>query len=262
MKHLYDAWDVVEPRIRNADLLFLLLDYDGTLCPIVSRPEMAVCPPQVRSLLEKLRDSPKARVAIISGRALEDLKDKVRVQGIIYVGNHGLEVENPAGTHRKMLSPKRQTELRRIRDSLETHLKSVPGILLEDKGPILTVHYRNAPGKFIPRVQKAVEEVLHPFPDRWQASPGKKTVEVRPRVDFDKGKTVKEILKIRFPSGRPLPVYLGDDRSDEDAFRALGSQGISIWVGSGEAISSAQYFLRDPGEVREFIRRCEEILRN
>ena len=261
MKHLYEAWDEVEPRIRNARLLFLLLDYDGTLCPIVPRPDLAVCPPQVKVLLEKLRDSPKVRVAIISGRALEDLKDKVRVQGIIYVGNHGLEVENPAGTHRKKLSPERQDELRKIRDSLETNLKSVPGILFEDKGPILTVHYRNAPREFALRVQEAAERALQPFPDRWQASPGKKIVEIRPQADFDKGKTVKEILN-RFPSGKPLPVYLGDDRSDEDAFRVIGSQGISVWVGPGVASASAQYFLRDPEEVRGFLQRCEEILEN
>jgi len=261
MKHLYEAWDEVEPRIRNADRLFLLLDYDGTLCPIVSRPELAVCPPQVRSLLGKLRDSPKARVAIISGRALEDLKNKVGVQGIMYVGNHGLEVENPAGSHRKKLSPERQNELKKIRDSLETDLKPVPGILFEDKGPILTVHYRNAPREFAFRVQEAAEKALQPFPDRWQVSPGKKIVEIRPQAGFDKGKTVREILN-RFPSGRSLPVYLGDDHSDEDAFQALGSQGVSIWVGSGAASSSAQYFLLDPEEVRGFLQRCEEILRN
>jgi trehalose 6-phosphate phosphatase len=259
MKHLYEAWDEVEPRIRNARLLFLLLDYDGTLCPIVPRPDLAVCPPQVKVLLERLRDSSKVRVAIISGRALEDLKDKVRVQGIIYVGNHGLEVENPAGTHRKKLSPERQDELRKIRDSLETNLKLIPGILFEDKGPILTVHYRNTPREFTPRVQKAVEEVLQPFPDRWQSFPGKKIVEIRPKVGIDKGKTVKEIL-IHFPSVNPLPVYLGDDRSDEDAFRVIGSQGISVWVGPGAASSSAQYFLRDPEEVRGFLQRCQEIL--
>ena len=259
MKHLCEAWDEIEFRIRNADLLFLLLDYDGTLCPIVSRPELAVCPPQMRSLLEKLRDSPKARVAIISGRALEDLKDKVRVQGIIYVGNHGLEVQNPAGTHRKKLSPGRQSELGKIRNSLETSLKSIPGILFEDKGPILTVHYRNAPREFALRVQEAVEKALQTFPGRWQASPGKKIVEIRPQADFDKGKTVKEILH-RFTAGKTLPIYLGDDRSDEDAFRALGSGGISIWVGSGAELSSAQYFLRDPEEVWRFLRRCEELL--
>ena len=261
MKHLYEAWNEVEPRIRNADLLFLLLDYDGTLCPIASRPDLAVCPPRVKPLLEKLRDSPKARVAIISGRALEDLKDKVRVEGIIYVGNHGLEVENPAGTHRKKLSPARQNELKKIRGSLETDLEPIPGILFEDKGPILAVHYRNAPREFALRVQEEVEKALQPFPDRWQSSPGKKIVEIRPNIDFDKGKTVKEILN-RFPSVKLLSVYLGDDRSDEEAFRAMGSRGISIRVGSGAAPSSAHYFLRGPEEVSGFLRRCEEILKN
>ncbi len=106
MKHLFEAWNEVESQIRQARLLFLLLDYDGTLTPIVARPEQAVCPPGVKSLLEKLRGSPRVLVAIISGRALEDLKEKVGVSGITYVGNHGLEMENPAGVHRKKLSPR------------------------------------------------------------------------------------------------------------------------------------------------------------
>src|SRR5512143_2929075 len=110
MKHLFEAWNEVETQIRQAGLLFLLLDYDGTLTPIVARPEKAACPPGVKSVVEKLRDSPKALVTIISGRALEDLKGKVGVSGITYVGNHGWEMENPAGVHRKNLSPQRQEE--------------------------------------------------------------------------------------------------------------------------------------------------------
>ena len=153
MIHLFQAWEEVEPRIRHARSLFLLLDYDGTLTPIVSRPELAVCPPQVKSLLEKLRDSPRSQVAIISGRALEDLKEKVGVSGITYVGNHGLEMENPAGVHRKKLSPQRQEELGRIRKDLEARLNSLPGVFFEDKGWPVTfrtcdrVHPGNGAGR-------------------------------------------------------------------------------------------------------------------
>jgi len=261
MKHLFQAWEEVEPRIRTARLLFLLLDYDGTLTPIVARPELAVCPPEVKSLLEKLRDSPRSQVAIISGRALEDLKGKVGVSGITYVGNHGLEMENPAGVHRKKLSPQRQEELGRIRKHLEARLNSIPGISFEDKGPILTVHHRNAPRGSGRLVQKAVEEALAGDPARWQISTGKKIFEIHPQIEFDKGKTVRELLD-RSPGARPFPVYLGDDRSDEEAFRAVQGQGISVFVGPEPGFSAASFFLRDPSEVLDFLRRCEEILRN
>jgi len=261
MKHLFEAWDEVEPRIRQARPLFLLLDYDGTLTPIVARPEQAACSPGVKSLLEKLRDFPRALVAIISGRALEDLKEKVGVSGITYVGNHGLEMENPAGVHRKNLSPRRQDELRQIRKSLETMLKPIPGILFEDKGPILAVHYRNAPRESSGRVQEAVRKMLENYSDRWRFSAGKKIFEVRPRVDFDKGKTVRELLH-RFSPAKVLPVYLGDDQADEDAFRAIRDRGIPILVGPSSTLSAASYFLWDPSEVLEFLRRCEEILKN
>jgi len=261
MKHLFEAWNEVEPRIRQARLLFLLLDYDGTLTPIVARPEQAACPPGVKALLEKLRDFPRALVAIISGRALEDLKEKVGVSGITYVGNHGLEMENPAGVHRKNLSPQRQDELRQIRISLEARLKPIRGIHFEDKGPILTVHYRNAPRESSRQVQEAVQDVLEGYPNRWQFSTGKKIFEIRPRMDFDKGKTLNELLH-RFPHTKFLPVYLGDDESDEDAFRAIHGRGISVLVGASSLPSAASYFLRDPSEVLEFLRRCEGILRN
>jgi trehalose-phosphatase len=261
MIHLFQAWEEVEPRIRHARSLFLLLDYDGTLTPIVSRPELAVCPPQVKSLLEKLRDSPRSQVAIISGRALEDLKEKVGVSGITYVGNHGLEMENPAGVHRKKLSPQRQEELGRIRKDLEARLNSIPGISFEDKGPILTVHHRNAPRGSGGLVLTAVEEALAGYPNRWQISTGKKIFEIHPQIEFDKGKTVRELLH-RSSGTRPFPVYLGDDRSDEEAFLAIQGQGIPIFVGPEPASSAAPFFLRDPSEVLDFLRRCEETLRN
>ncbi len=261
MQHLFQAWEEVEPAIHSARLLFLLLDYDGTLTPIVARPEMAACPPGVKTLLRKLRDSPRALVAIISGRALEDLKAKVAVPGITYVGNHGLEMENPAGIHRKVLSPRRREELGQIRKHLEAKLSSLPGISFEDKGPILTVHHRNAPRGSGRIVQIAVEEAVAEDSSRWQISTGKKIFEIHPRIEFDKGKTVRELLH-RSSGTLPFPVYLGDDRSDEEAFRAVRDEGITIFVGTDPTSSAASYFLRDPSEVLEFLRRCEEILRD
>ena len=260
MKYLFEEWEIIQERIRRAQSIFLLLDYDGTLTPIAAKPEQALCPPGVKVLLKKLRDCPKVLVAIISGRSLEDIHAKVGIPGITYVGNHGLEVENPAGIHRKRLSPARERELSKIRQNLEESLRPVAGIFLEDKGPILTVHYRNAPAGYSVQVQRTVKELLRGWEDHWQTTSGKKIIEIRPRMDFNKGKTVRELLN-RTTSPGLLPIYLGDDRSDEDAFQALPDQGISILVGEGSTFSAADYFLSDPSEVQGFLKRCARIFK-
>ena len=112
--HLFEDWEPIQARIQKAQSLFLFLDYDGTLTPIVSLPELALCPFEVKRYLEELRDLPSVNVAIISGRSLENLREKVGVSGIIYVGNHGLEIESPNGRHKKILSSARTRELKSI----------------------------------------------------------------------------------------------------------------------------------------------------
>jgi trehalose-phosphatase len=172
VKHLFEDWVDIREKIRQAHTLFLFLDYDGTLTPIVSRPELAHCPRDVKRILKKLRDIPNFYLAIISGRSLEDIREKVGVPGIIYVGNHGLEIENPAGRHRKILSPSREIELRRITQTLQKTFAEIPGILFEDKGPILAVHYRNVAWKYFGRVRRVLEEELLKWKGRWKINSG------------------------------------------------------------------------------------------
>jgi len=107
MKHLFEDWEIIQARIQRAQNIFLFLDYDGTLTPIASRPELALYSYKVKKLFKKLRDLPRVYLAIISGRSLEDLRRKVGVSGIIYVGNHGLEIENTGveGQSSTSLSP-------------------------------------------------------------------------------------------------------------------------------------------------------------
>jgi trehalose-phosphatase len=244
--------------IQETQNLFLFLDYDGTLTPIVSLPELALCSYKVKKLLEKLRDLPGVHLAIISGRSLEDVRKKVSVSGIIYVGNHGLEIENPAGSHKKILPSVRTRELKRIIQNLQNSLKEIPGILFEEKGPILSVHYRNVPQRFFTRIPQVLKEELQQWKNRWEITSGKMVWEIRPNIDFHKGKVVKEILKT-LPSQGILPIYLGDDQTDEDAFRVLKGQGISVFIGPGTLPSEADFFLQNPDEVQEFLFRCHEI---
>ncbi|HLD30147.1 MAG TPA: trehalose-phosphatase [bacterium] len=257
MKYLFEDWENIQARIRRARILFLFLDYDGTLTPIVSRPELALCPSEVKRHLEKLRDLPGVYLAIISGRSLEDVREKVGVSGIIYVGNHGLEIENPAGRHRKILAPPRKEELKRITEHLQNSLKEIPGIFFEEKGPTLSVHYRNVPRKFLMQVPQVVEAELHPCRDRWKLASGKMVLEIRPQIGFNKGGAVREILR-SFSSPELLSIYLGDDQTDEDAFRVVKGQGVSVYVGPAGLPSEADFFLQDPDEVQEFLFRCQE----
>ncbi len=257
MKYLFTHWKNIQARIRQAKTLFLFLDYDGTLTPIVSRPELALCPSEVKRHLEKLRDLPGVYLTIISGRSLEDVRKKVGVSGLTYVGNHGLEIENPAGKHKKLLALARKRELMRITQILQNSLKKIPGILFEDKGPILSVHYRNAPRKFITQVPQMVEAEVQQWRSRWKMAYGKMLLEIRPNINFSKGNAVKGILGT-FPSQGCLPIYLGDDQTDEDAFRVLKNQGISVLIGPARPPSAADFFLKHPDEVQEFLLRCVE----
>ncbi len=138
---------------------------------------------------------------------------------------------------------------------LQNSLKEVPGILFEEKGPIVSVHYRNVPEKWVGQVRAAIEKTLEQRRERWTTAPGKMVLEIRPRVDIHKGGAVKEILRT-FPSAGLLPVYLGDDQTDEDAFRAVKDRGIAVYIGSGDHPSEARFFLQDPDEVKEFLSRC------
>lgn len=261
MKHLFEDWENVQKRIRQAQILFLLLDYDGTLTPIVSSPELALCPQEVRLLLGKLRDLPNVYPAIISGRLLEDIREKIGVPGITYVGNHGLSIQNPAGIHKKKLSAARRKEFTILSQALKKSLGPIPGILLEDKGLILAVHYRNVAREYFVRIHSTIEETLKKGKERWKIACGKMVYEVRPNVDFNKGKAVRDILKSYPPFGL-LAIYLGDDLTDEDAFHALKGRGITVFVGPGWLTSEAEYFLQDPAEVQVFLLRCEEIMRD
>ena len=151
-------------------------------------------------------------------------------------------------------------ELKRIIQNLQNSLRDIPGILFEEKGPILSIHYRNVPKKFFARIHQVMEEELRQWRDRWRMASGKMVLEIRPNVDFNKGEAVKEILRT-VPALRLLPIYLGDDKTDEDAFRVVKGQGISVFIGPSSFPTEADFFLQNPDEVQEFLFRCLKLRR-
>ena len=237
--------------------LVVFLDYDGTLSPIAPRPELAVLPDATRQVLGQL--AARWTTAIISGRGLADARKLVGLDSIIYAGNHGLEIEGPpaSGISRNLADDYRE-DVTRACEQIEHALGDVPGTLVENKVFSLSVHYRLVADEDVPRVAAAVDEALETNP-RLARHDGKKVYELRPAIDWDKGRAVTwlhEILQER--GGDAYPAYVGDDVTDEDAFRALAGIGVGVLVSDTERPTAATWRLNDTDEVREFLARLAE----
>jgi len=255
MKYLFSDWNKVSSRIKKSPQVFLFFDYDGTLTPIVSTPEKAKFPKRAKNLVKRLKTHPKFTIAIISGRSLKDVKRMVGLKGVVYAGNHGLEIK---GKGVKFLKPVAADAfkplMKEISVALCKALGYIDGARVEDKGATLSVHYRLVKEKDISLVKNRFERVVTPFvrSKKVRLSSGKKVLEVRPNLDWHKGKAVLMLLKGK---KKTLPLYLGDDVTDIDAFRAIKGKGISIFVGSPKKRTSADYFLKDPKDVERFIEK-------
>jgi len=254
LEHLLSAWSEVAEQLRSARHILLLLDYDGTLTPIVERPELASLPVGTGQLLEALAGKRCLTLAIISGRALADLKQKVGVNNIVYAGNHGLEIEGPQVSYVSPAAEESRPLLRQMYGELSQALGAIKGVLVEDKGLTLSVHYRQVAEGRSAEVRSIFERITGNAARSGKIGItwGKKVYEVRPAVAWDKGKVVKMLMGQKRGT---LPIYLGDDLSDEDGFKAIESYGggISVFVGERDHPTSARYFLESPHEVAKFL---------
>jgi trehalose-phosphatase len=228
-------------------------DYDGTLAPIVNEPEKAYLKPSVRSLLNQLSDH--YPVAIVSGRDLRDVREFVQLDHLIYAGSHGFRIAGPGGiswTHSE--AEKTFPLLDRVEKHLKKQFSDHQGILVERKYSAIAIHYRNAPKNSFKKINQVADNIVRESPDL-KKSRGKKIIEIKPSFDWNKGKAVEWILrKMGYADPQQyLPVYLGDDTTDEDAFRVLADHGTSILVGDHGRISAADMQLRDTGQVEEIL---------
>jgi len=265
LEHLLSAWPRILEQIQKASQVLFLSDFDGTLTPIVERPEMAVIPEEIRSLLQALAHQKRFTVGVVSGRALADLKDRVSVDGIIYAGNHGFEIEGPGLNFVNPITEEIKPFFRIIRQILTLTLGTIKGVLVEDKGITLSVHYRQADEENAQRIKSLVEHAINgpAAMGIFKVTSGKKVYEVRPVVNWDKGKAIRLLMKRYGKGGRKsglFPIYLGDDLTDEDGFQIIEKygNGITVHVGGNGSHSAAQYYLRSPDEVYRFIAKLLE----
>jgi trehalose-phosphatase len=208
-------------RRLSGEPLVLLLDIDGTLSPIAPRPHEAAVPEETRHVLRELVALPGASVAIISGRSAEDARRIVGVQGLWAIGNHGIEVSTPDGEVEVRPSVLGcEHTIAEVAHELTSKLGGMPGVLVENKRWTLSIHYRLSPPDIVAEVQRTVTEVA--VAAGLLVTHGAKVLEVRPPVAIDKGiAAVDFAAMLGALAGTGAVLCAGDDRTDEDAFRAL-----------------------------------------
>jgi len=247
---LFDRLPEIARKLEAASNLLVFLDFDGTLAPVVNDPSMAFMPPQTLRALTSLASLEKVSLAIISGRALPDLKARVGMPNLIYAGNHGLEISGPGLYFLHPDATKRVQALSNLSRELQSRLEHIPGTHVENKVLSVSVHYRRASADKMREIHQLTNSLVSASGGLFQMSPGLQVYEIRPRVGWHKGKAVGWI-RDALAKRNPLAVYVGDDVTDEDAFLAL-PEGITVSVGSAQQ-TAARYYLEDQASLLQFL---------
>lgn len=254
MKYAGSVWPLLQRKVLSAETKLLILDFDGTLAKIAKTPREVVLEKKMIKALMDLSGSPFYKLAVVSGRSLENLRSFFSIKNAIYAGNHGLELEGGGLSlpEKARKAKKLEALVWLLGEKLRKDLSDVPGILIEDKNYTLSIHYRNMPREYYPFFQQEIKRFRKQYahwPLIWRV--GKKVWEVRPGVKWDKGELALYLTK-KFKNA--LPIIIGDDDTDEDMFKALRHRGITIRVGRSKK-SAAEFYVNSSKEVRVFLER-------
>ncbi len=255
-----DSFHEISARLKDRNI-FVALDYDGTLTPIVDRPEDAVISLSMRQKVKEL--AAVCTLVIISGRDLKDVRELVGIDSLIYAGSHGFDISGPEGVD---ISFRQGDDLLPVLDTAEKQMRAsldgISGSAVERKKYSIAVHYRLVAESDITRVETIVDTTLADHKSLVKGS-GKKVFELRPDIDWDKGKALLWIIDaLGFELNKTVPVYIGDDTTDEDAFAVIGWNGIGIVVSEGKIddMTSARYSLANTEEVGSFLQKLNRLI--
>ena len=254
LDRLPSVWTCERTIRRRADgrRLAVFLDYDGTLTPIVDDPAQANLCEDMRAAVVAL--ARRATAGIVSGRDLEDLRRRVGLTCVFLAGSHGFDIAGPKGWRETLQKGAAfLPDLDRAEAELRKRLERVEGATVERKRFAIAIHYRRVRQDDLSRVEQSVDRVLYECP-RLHKGKGKKVFRLQPRVDWDKGRAVDWLLeRLELDRADVLPLYVGDDVTDEDAFRRLAGRGVTIAVRNGGHRTAADFALADPDDVRRFL---------
>ena len=237
----------------------VFLDYDGTLTPIVDAPAQAVLSEEMRGTVRRLGD--RCVTAVVSGRGREDVQERVRLDNLFYAGTHGFDIVGPAGSGiHHQVGQEFLPAMEELHQRLHRTLARVPGLLLETKGYSMSVHYRLVENGAVAEVEALIDGLLQDYPGL-RKTHGKKVFEIRPRFDWNKGKAVQWILQaMGLDQPDAMPLYVGDDATDEDGFEAVAGRGVGILVEDRPGPTAASYRLKDDAEVGRFLERLARTI--
>ncbi|KAJ7965694.1 Trehalose 6-phosphate phosphatase [Quillaja saponaria] len=277
--HEKDSWILHHPSALNqfekitqeskGKQIVMFLDYDGTLSPIVADPDRAFMTKKMRAAVKDVaRHYP---TAIVSGRSRSKVYKFVRLAELYYAGSHGMDIKGPTkilnynevGNQGVLFQAANEflPVIDEVYKVLLKKTKSVPGAKVENNKFCLSVHFRCVDEKCWAALAEQVRLVLNEYP-KLRLTQGRKVLEIRPTIKWDKGKALEYLLESLgyANSSDVFPIYIGDDRTDEDAFKVLknSGQGIGILVSKVQKETSASYTLQDPSEVEQFLRRLVE----
>jgi trehalose-phosphatase len=261
MRSFWEVRSRVEASLRAGERVVLLSDFDGTLAPLVSRPGRARLPARARRALERLARRPGFRVGIVSGRSLADIRRRVKLGRAAYVGSHGMEYVVPGERPVRLVGREYGPVLRQLRERVQRVLPKVRGLRWEAKPYSVALHYRQVRSGEVPGILSAAGRAGKEFRPAFRLQRGKKLIEFLPNVGASKATAVRAILSKLKGKWRDLciPLYFGDDLTDEPVFRELGGEGWTIKVGRGRAPTAAQYYLRSPAEVVRWLEWLGEV---
>jgi len=247
------GWEPFRRRANADGGAVIFLDFDGTLAPLRPRPGDAVLAPSSRALLEALAGRTGFSVQVVTGRSMADIRRLVPVKNVGFAAEHGFAIRMGNAAWRHPAARNVRLPLRAVSRRLRRNVAGIRGILLEEKGATLSVHYRLMRGWRVSALRKAVDDAVSPYRRRLRVHSGKKVFEIGPDAAWDKGRAALKMLDMLGAGPRPV-LYIGDDRTDEDAFLALRAAATTIKVGRSRA-TRARYFLESPDRVRGLLRR-------
>ncbi|MDI6804263.1 MAG: trehalose-phosphatase [Bacteroidota bacterium] len=263
-KYLFDkryrAWNTLQNKLLDLNIpIFIFLDYDGTIVPIQEKPKQAKLPESSRLLLDELAQHPNTYVGIVSGRSMKDIRRMVKLTSLFYIANHGYEIYSRKIKWRHPIVTDIVPILKKLRTNFKKALKAIHGVLIENKIITLSIHYRQLSGTLVSTLKKIIKSKMQEYSRFLKISSGKKVFEIKPKNNWNKGKAIFKVMDLFNATTDPLIIYIGDDKTDEDAFRLLPKGAFAIYVGSNSS-SKAKYFLNDPNEVILFLKKLNHSL--
>jgi trehalose-phosphatase len=248
MKYFFDNLFEIKNQILKSSSIVLIIDFDGTLSPIVSIPEGAIFPEITKFLLGEI--SKRINVVIVSGRSLVDIKGRVGLPRLIYAGNHGLEWQTAQRYDCIKIPSKISGLLSEINDNLKKILSEYPGAIIENKKFSIAVNYRSISKLHLKDFKVAVKGIKR---GSIELIDDKKTFEFRANLKWNKGEFTNLFLKkILADKKHILPIYIGDSKTDEDAFKVLPF-GITVRVGNKKK-SFAKYYIKNQKQIKKLLK--------